>query len=323
MKYTVLGRTGLQVSRIAFGTWQLGGDWGPTDEAAATAAIRRAADQGVTLFDTAQAYGFGASERLLGTAITGLDRSSLVIATKGGLRPGKLGGGNRDSSPAWIRAGVEASLRALGTDYIDLYQVHWPDPAIPFADTAGALAKLVADGKIRHVGVSNFDAAQLAEFSATLPVESLQPPYHLFRRDIETEVLPYAAAHNIGVLVYGPLAHGLLTGHLSADTKFPPGDWRSRSDMFTGAGFQRNLRAVAELDRLAHDELGASVDQLATAWTLANPAVHVAIVGTRQAGHVDAAIAAADLQLDPGTLAAIDEIVRSAQDPTGPSADSA
>jgi hypothetical protein len=316
MKYTVLGRTGLQVSRIAFGTWQLGGDWGPTDEAAATAAIRRAADQGVTLFDTAQAYGFGASERLLAKAIAGLDRGSLVIATKGGLRPGQLGGGNRDSSPAWIRSGVEASLRALATDYIDLYQVHWPDQAVPFADTAGALAKLVADGKIRYVGVSNFDAGQMAEFSATLPVETLQPPYHLFRRDIETEVLPYAAAHDIGVLAYGTLAHGLLTGHLSADTKFAPGDWRGRSDMFTGAAFERNLRAVAELDRLAHNELGASVDQLATAWTLANPAVQVAIVGTRQAAHVDAAVAAADLHLDESVLAAIDEIVRSAQDPT-------
>ena len=116
MKYSTLGRTGLAVSRIAFGTWQLGGDWGPTDEAAATAAIRRAADQGVTLFDTAQAYGFGASERLLAKALAGLDRGSLVIATKGGLRPGQLGGGNRDSSPAWIRSGVEASLRALATD---------------------------------------------------------------------------------------------------------------------------------------------------------------------------------------------------------------
>jgi aryl-alcohol dehydrogenase-like predicted oxidoreductase len=217
---------------------------------------------------------------------------------------------------------VEQSLRALNTDYIDLYQVHWPDPAVPFADTAGALAKLIADGKIRHAGVSNFDADQMAEFSATLPVEALQPPYHLFRRDIETEVLPYVAAHDIGVLVYGPLAHGLLTGQLSADTKFAPGDWRGRSDMFTGAAFERNLRAVAKLDKLAHDELGASVDQLATAWTLANPAVHVAIIGTRQPAHVDAAIAAADLQLDRGTLATIDEIVRSAQGPTGPNTDS-
>jgi len=245
-----------------------------------------------------------------------------VIATKGGLRPGELGGGNRDSSPAWIRSGVESSLRALKTDYIDLYQVHWPDPAVPFADTADALAKLVADGTIRHVGVSNFDAAQMAEFSRTLPVETLQPPYHLFRRDIEAEILPFAAAHDIGVLVYGPLAHGLLTGHLLAGTKFAPDDWRSRSEMFTGAGFERNLQAVACLDKFAHDELGASVDQLATAWTLANTAVQVAIIGTRQAMHVDAAVAAADLQLDAGVLARIDEIMQSAGRTPEPSPDS-
>jgi aryl-alcohol dehydrogenase-like predicted oxidoreductase len=264
----------------------------------------------VTLFDTAQAYGFGASERLLAKALAGIDRSTLVIATKGGLRPGELGGGNRDSSPAWIRSGVEASLRALDTDYIDLYQVHWPDPATPFADTAGALAKLVADGKIRHAGVSNFDAAQMADFSAILPVETLQPPYHLFRRDIEAEILPYTTARDIGVLVYGPLAHGLLTGRLSAGTKFAAGDWRGHSAMFTGEGFARNLQTVARLDKLAHDELGASVDQLATAWTLANPAVQVAIVGTRQVAHVDAAVAAADLELDAAVLARIEEIMR-------------
>jgi aryl-alcohol dehydrogenase-like predicted oxidoreductase len=322
MKYTTLGRTGLKVSRIAFGTWQLGGEWGPTDEPAAIAAIRRAADQGVTLFDTAQAYGFGASERLLAKALTGLDRSAMVIATKGGLRPGDLGGANRDSSPAWIRAGVESSLRALNTDYIDLYQVHWPDSAVPFAETADTLAKLVADGKIRHVGVSNFDAAQMAEFGETLPVETLQPPYHLFRRDIEAEILPYTAAHDIGVLVYGPLAHGLLTGKLSAKTTFAPDDWRGRSEMFTGAVFERNLRTVAELDKLAHDELGASVDQLATAWTLANPAVQVAIIGTRQAAHIDAAVTAADLQLDTGMLGRIDDIMRSGQQTAGPSPDS-
>ena len=210
----------------------------------------------------------------------------------------------------------------LFRSYIDLYQVHWPDRAVPFAETADALAKLVADGKIRHVGVSNFDAAQMAEFSKTLPVETLQPPYHLFRRDIEAEILPYTAAHDIGVLVYGPLAHGLLTGHMTADTTFAPDDWRGRSDMFTGPGFERNLRTVAELDKLAHDELGASVDQLATAWTLANPAVQVAIIGTRRAAHVDAAVAAADLQLNARLLARIDEIMRSAQPTAGPSPDS-
>jgi hypothetical protein len=213
MKHTILGKSGLDVSRIAFGTWQLGGDWGPTDTVAAMEAIRRAADNGVTFFDTAQAYGFGQSEQLLAVALRHLPREQLVIATKGGLRPSGNGVA-RDASPAWIEKGVDASLRALGTEYIDLFQMHWPDPATPFEETAEALAKLIADGKIRHVGMSNFDVEQIETFSATLPVETLQPPYHLFRRDIEAEVLPYTAANDIGVLVYGPLAHGLLGGHL-------------------------------------------------------------------------------------------------------------
>jgi aryl-alcohol dehydrogenase-like predicted oxidoreductase len=322
MKYTTLGRTGLQVSRIAFGTWQLGGDWGPTDESDAITAIRRAADQGVTLFDTAQAYGFGASERLLAKALTGLDRSKLIIATKGGLRPGESGGVRRDSSPAWLQAGIESSLRALNTDYIDLYQVHWPDPAVPFADTAETLGKLIADGKIRHAGVSNFDAEQMAEFSAVLHVESLQPPYHLFRRDIEASILPYAAAHDIGVLVYGPLAHGLLSGAMTEATRFAPADWRSDSDMFTGNQFARNLQAVSKLARLAGGDLGVPVSRLAVAWTLANPAVHAAIVGTRNPGHVDDAIAAADLNLGIDLRDEIDGILTSASPTTGPTPDS-
>ena len=276
----------------------------------------------MTLFDTAQAYGFGASEQLLAKAVKSFDRDKLVIATKGGLRPGPVGGGNRDSSPAWIAAGVEASLRALRTDYIDLYQVHWPDPKVPFADTADQLAKLVADGKIRHVGVSNFDAVQMAEFSDTLPVETLQPPYHLFRREIEDSILPYTAANDIGVLVYGPLGHGLLGGHLTESTKFAPQDWRGRSEMFTGEGFARNLNAVRELEMLARKELGASVSQLAIAWTLANPAVHVAIIGTRSPGHIDDAIAAADLHLNRGELAQIDEVMRASQPTAGPAPES-
>jgi aryl-alcohol dehydrogenase-like predicted oxidoreductase len=276
----------------------------------------------VTLFDTAQAYGFGASERQLAKALTGLDRGKLVIATKGGLRPADWGGVRRDSSPAWIRTGVESSLRALDTEYIDLYQVHWPDPAVPFADTAETLAKLMADGKIRHVGVSNFDADQMAEFSAILPVETLQPPYHLFRRDIEASILPYAAAHDIGVLVYGPLAHGLLSGSMSEATRFAPEDWRSRSTMFTGHKFASDLRAVSELARIAGDDLGVPVSRLAVAWTLANPAVRTTIVGTRNPDHVDDAIAAADLEVGTELLARIDSIVKSAARTAGPTPDS-
>src|SRR5438270_4145426 len=156
MKQIRLGRSDLQVSRIAFGTWQLGGDWGSTDEKAAINAIKRAADRGINFFDTAQGYGFGASERLLAFALDGVPRERVIIATKGGLRP-TAHGPERDASPAWIRQGVEASLKAMRTDYIDLYQIHWPDPKVPFEATAGALAELKKAGTIRHVGVSNFD----------------------------------------------------------------------------------------------------------------------------------------------------------------------
>jgi aryl-alcohol dehydrogenase-like predicted oxidoreductase len=322
MKQTRLGRSELKVSPIAFGTWQLGGDWGATDEKAAVAAIRRAADSGINFFDTAQAYGFGASESLLAKALKGSFRDQFVIATKGGLRPTAGGGVDRDASPDWIRRGVDSSLKALGTDYIDLYQVHWPDPKVPFAETAGALADLKAAGKIRHVGVSNFDAAQMAEFSRTLAVDTLQPVYHMFRRDIEESVLQYTKANDIGVLVYGPLGHGLLSGALTPDPHFAPDDWRSRSDVFQGEPYRRNLRVVSALERFAQFELGTTVSRLAIAWVLANPAVQVAIVGTRNPKHIEDAIAAADIELDASALRRIDEIISDEVRVGGPSPES-
>jgi aryl-alcohol dehydrogenase-like predicted oxidoreductase len=318
MKYVTLGRSDLLVSRVAFGTWQLGGDWGPTDTDDAVLAIRRAANSGVNFFDTAQAYGFGASEELLATALRRMARRDLVIATKGGLR--REGAGVvRDASASAIREGVEASLRALETDYIDLYQVHWPDPKTPFEETAEVLGKLVADGKIRHVGVSNFDTKQMETFSEVLPVETLQPAYHIFRREIEDEILPYTRAHNIGVLVYGPLAHGLLGGNLRLDTRFARGDWRATSPVFRGEAYEHNLKKVFELQDFARRELGVTVGQLAVAWTLANPAVQVAIVGTRNPGHVQEALAAANLVLDEQTKSRIDDIIRDVVPVAGPS----
>ncbi|MEA2403392.1 MAG: hypothetical protein QOE08_39, partial [Thermoleophilaceae bacterium] len=248
-----LGRTGLQISPIAYGAWQLGGEWGEFDESEATAAVRHARELGVNLFDTAQAYGFGASERFLGRALRDvLDarRGDVVIATKGGLRLGQ-DGLVRDSSPAWLRRGVEESLRALGIDYIDLYQVHWPDPGVPFAETAGALDELVREGKIRHAGVSNFDANQLEEFSRTRPVETLQPPYSMLRREVEHDALPYCLEHDLGVLAYGALSHGLLTGGMDEKTTFAAGDWRADSPDFEGEAFARNVKIVRELRAFA------------------------------------------------------------------------
>jgi aryl-alcohol dehydrogenase-like predicted oxidoreductase len=320
MTTVALGMTRLEVFPIAFGAWQLSGEWGEFDEQQAIAAIRQARELGVNLFDTARGYGFGASEQMLGRALRDdLDRlrDEVVIATKGGLRMTDEGL-VRDASPRSLRSGLEDSLRSLGVDYIDIYQVHWPDPNVPFAETAAALEELVQEGKIRHVGVSNYDAAQMAEFTRIRPVETLQPPYHLFRRDIEAEVLPYAREHDVGVLVYGPLAHGLLTGSMDEHTTFAADDWRSQSGVFEGEAFRRNLEIVSELERFAVDELGTSIAQLAVAWTLANPAVHVAIVGARSPGHVEEGVAAAQLHLSEADLEQIERIMAGAVAIAGP-----
>jgi aryl-alcohol dehydrogenase-like predicted oxidoreductase len=320
MQTTTLGMTNLEVSRIAFGTWQLGGEWGQVDEGEAIAAVRRARSLGITFFDTAQAYGFGTSERMLGRALRDdLDhrRDEVVLATKGGLRP-EGDGMVRDSSPQWLREGVESSLHALEVDYIDLYQVHWPDPKVPFAETAGALQAMVDEGKIRHVGVSNYDVEELAEFARTRPVETIQPPYHLFRRDIEVDVLPFAREHDIGVLAYSPLAHGLLSGAYDEDTTFAADDWRNGSPLFSGEAFRRNLAVVSELKRFAA-EGDHKVGQLAVAWVLANPAVDVAIVGSRHPAHIEGPIGALDIQLEPDDLAEIDRIMAGAVTAAGPS----
>jgi len=304
-----LGMTRLDVSPIAFGAWQLGGEWGQFDADEAVAAIRHARGLGVNLFDTAQGYGFGASEQVLGQALRDdLDsrRDEVVLATKGGLRMTD-DGLVRDSSPEWLRTGVDDSLRALGVDQIDLYQVHWPDPAVPFAETAGALEELVQEGKISHVGVSNFDAEQMEAFSTVRPVETLQPPYHLFRRGIEGEVLPYCVEHNIGVLVYSPLGSGLLTGRMTGDTTFEEDDWRSRASAYTGAKLEQNLAVVAKLAEFAQQR-GLHISQLAIAWALAKPGVDVAIVGARSRVNIERSLAAADVELSDDDLAEIERI---------------
>jgi aryl-alcohol dehydrogenase-like predicted oxidoreductase len=320
VRYTRLGQTDLEVSRICFGTWQTGGDWGAVEEQEAVSAARTALDLGINFFDTAQAYGFGESERLLGRSLelgSATRRDEVVIATKGGLR---LEDGEmlRDSSREWLRAGVEQSLRELGTDYIDLYQVHWPDPGTPFERTAETLHELVGEGKIRYVGVSNFDADQMADFERTRKVDALQPPYHLFRREIEKEVLPYCREHGIGVLVYGPLAHGLLTGKFDTDTEFAEGDWRAGSSVFSGDEFEGNVQIVKELGRFA-EERGYTVGQLAIAWTLSDPAVDVAIVGARRPDHIRGTAPSGGIDLSPDDRGEIEEIIEGAVPVAGPS----
>jgi aryl-alcohol dehydrogenase-like predicted oxidoreductase len=320
MQQTRLGRTDLLVSRICFGTWQFGGDWGQVDRDEALAAIRSARKADINFFDTAQGYGFGQAEQILREGLGDelkKRRDDLVIATKGGLRPDgdDL---HRDSSPKWLRQGVEESLGHLGIDHIDIYQVHWPDSDTPFTETAGVLAELVREGKIRHVGVSNFDTAQMAELDRAITVETTQPPYHLFRRDFEREELPWCREHDVGVLVYGPLAHGLLSGRFEPGDTLPEDDWRSGTDLFSGDAFERNLEVVGRLGEMAEAH-GHTVAQLAVAWTLAQPGVHAAIVGARRPAHIEGTAAAADVALSESDLEEIDQIMADAVTVGGPS----
>jgi hypothetical protein len=220
-----------------------------------------------------------------------------------------------------LRLGVEQSLVAMGIDHIDLYQVHWPDPRVPLADTAGALLDLVDEGLIRHVGLSNFDVEQIAEFARGGAVETLQPPYHLFRQDAAKVLLPFCRQHDIGVLVYGALAHGLLSGALSETTMFAPDDWRRSNAMFQGEQFATNLAVVRELQTIAAD-LAISVSQLAVAWVLGNPAVDAAILGTRNARHITEIVAAAGVMLDVETRARIDAAVTHGVPVGGPAPES-
>jgi aryl-alcohol dehydrogenase-like predicted oxidoreductase len=318
MRRVRLGQTGLEVSAVAFGTWAFGGEWGKADLDESRDAIHYALSLGINLFDTAQGYGFGAAEELLGATLRQrADRDDVIIATKGGLR---MDGDRlvRDAGRAWLRAGVESSLRHLGTDYIDIYQVHWPDTRTPPAETAGALEELVAEGKIRHVGVSNYDVGEMKTFEQFGRLETVQPPYHMFRRDVETTVLPYASERDIGVLAYGPLAHGLLSGRMSAGaTTFKPDDWRSTSPDFAGETFRRNLAVVQRLGELAQQR-DITVGQLAVAWTLANPAVDVAIVGARRLAQLAETAAAVDIELSTTEMKEIDEILRDAAPVQGP-----
>jgi aryl-alcohol dehydrogenase-like predicted oxidoreductase len=319
MDKVILGRSGLKVSPICFGTWELGGEWGVYDDKAATKAIHRARELGINFFDTAQGYGFGESERVLGRALAddlGAHRDEVAIATKGGLRQhaGRL---VRDSSREWIKDGVDASLRALNVDFIDLYQIHWPDPKTPFEETAGTLAELVEAGKIRHAGVSNFDTHQMETFAKHGPLETLQPPYDMFRRSIEDAVLPYCQIHDIGVLAYGPLAHGLLTGAMNHSTVFASDDWRSHSSDFVGKPFDRHLAVVDQLKTFAGSR-DLSLPALAVAWVLANPAVDAAIVGTRNPEHLEDIVRAADVMPARSYLSAIDTILTGSTSMQGP-----
>src|SRR6266404_4675625 len=245
--------TQLRVSRVALGTWAMGGwMWGGTDKREAVATIRAALEQGINLIDTAPVYGFGVSEEIVGKAVGKRLRSRAVIATKVGLewRDGKV---YRNATRDRIMQEIDQSLRSLHTDYIFIYQVHWPDPLVPVEETAEAMRMLHDQGKIRAIGVSNFSVAQMERFRAVAPLHVLQPPYNLFERAIESDILPYCRAHNIATLGYGALCRGLLSGRMRAETVFEGDDLRRVDPKFQPPRFAQYLEAVRQLDQFAQD----------------------------------------------------------------------
>jgi aryl-alcohol dehydrogenase-like predicted oxidoreductase len=319
MEYRRLGNTDLKLSEIGFGCWAMGGGWGQTDDRESIAAVRRALDLGINFFDTADIYGFGYSEEVLSEAL-GSRRNEVIVATKGGLAWDEHGCIFRSSSRYHIMQAVEESLKRLKTSYIDLYQIHWPDWHTPFEVTMKVLDDLIKSGKVRYVGVSNFTVKQMKECMKVRPVHSLQPPYNMLMRDIEKGELPFCRRNGIGVVAYGPLAYGLLTGKFTNDTKFPkadwrsgelfpdPGDWQRHIDLFHGKQFGRNLKVVEKLKKIAARR-EKTVGQLAIAWILSNPAVTSAIVGAKRPSQLEENIGGVGWEITKEELLRIDEIL--------------
>lgn len=328
MEYRHMGTSDLEVSVIGFGCWEMGGGYGHFETSEVIAAIDRALDLGITLFDTARGYGTGASEELLGRGL-GARRQEAIVVTKGALptregqmddKPTRPGlprfNPNRDARYASVIADCEASLKSLGTDYVDLYLIHWPDPETAFEETARALQDLLAAGKARYVGVSNYEARQLREACGMAPLVANQVGYNLFDRRWEYEMMPTARELGVGIMSYGPLAHGLLTGTFNAETTFEEGDWRrSRpifgQTLFSADNFGPNLQVVDQLKQVAA-QLETTLPRLALAWVLSNELVAVALSGTRRPAELDENVGALDVALTPEIQREIAEIMTGA-----------
>ncbi len=310
------GKTGMQITPVGFGAWAVGGNdwkfgWGAQDDDASIAAIRKALDLGINWIDTAAAYGFGHSEEVVARALDGIREKPLVF-TKCGLVPSGDGdGGTRENiTRASLVRECEASLRRLRVEAIDLYQIHWPTDEIADIDEGwAAMLELKTAGKVRHVGVSNFDVAELERAEKLGPVETLQPPYSLVKRDVENEILPYCERHDIGVIVYAPMQSGLLTGSMTAEraAALPKDDWRSRNPEFRQPKLAENLALVERLQTVGARH-GRSPGETAIAWTLHNSAVTAAIVGGRSADQVAGMIGAASFRLSDGEVAEIEKV---------------
>jgi len=309
-----LGWTDLELTTIGFGTWALGGSgwkfaWGPQDDNESVAAIRRGLELGINWIDTAFVYGLGHAEEVVGRAIKGLKIRPL-IATKCG-RHGKPGGDiYGDLRPPSVREECENSLRRLGVDCIDLYQIHWPDPDGQLEDGWGEIARLVKEGKIRYAGVSNFSVSQMERVNRIHPLASSQPPYSMLKRDVEAEVLPFCKARRIGVVGYGPMQEGLLTGTFTKEraASLPQDDFRCRNPYFTEPQLCVHLETVARLKELAAKEK-LTCGQLAIAWVLRREEVSSAIVGARRPSQIEETYKAGDVVLSSAVLQEIEKLL--------------
>ncbi|MGH7206692.1 MAG: aldo/keto reductase [Nitrospiraceae bacterium] len=311
MEYRELGSTGLKPSVIGLGTWVMGGwMWGGAEDRESLATIRRAIDLGVNLIDTAPIYGHGRSEELVGRAVADSDRREyLILATKVGLEwnPEKTRVW-RNASRTRISQEIEDSLRRLRTDYIDIYQMHWPDRNTPFEETMEALLDLQRQGKIRFIGLSNFDEAQIERCLAVGPVHVLQPPYNLFERGIEEAMLPYCISKRIGTLIYGPLCRGLLSGKYRGHETFGNGDVREMDPKFKGEAFHRYVACVERLRTVA-TPYGKTVGQMAIRWCLDQPGVTVALCGARRPEQIEDNAGGAGWSLSPTEEEAMNRVL--------------
>jgi aryl-alcohol dehydrogenase-like predicted oxidoreductase len=320
MEYVAIGDTGIRASRVGLGTWSIGGwMWGGTEESEAIATIHAALDLGINLLDTAAVYGYGNSEEIVGKALLGGRRAKAIVATKATLDWTDDGKVFRNGTKARIEKEVDDSLRRLQTDVIDIYQVHWPDPLVPIEETAGAMKALLDAGKIRAIGVSNYSVEQMARFAAVAPLHTTQPPYNLFERDAERDVLPYGAQHGVVGLTYGALCRGLLSGRMSTERAFSGDDLRLNDPKFQEPRFSQYLRAVERLDTLARERFGKRVIDLAVRWLLEKPGVGVALWGARKPSQLDDVAGTMGFSIDPATMLEIERIVdECVTDPVGP-----
>ncbi len=309
MRLRQIATTDIYVSSVAMGCWPIAGITSPgVTEQDSLATLQAAFDSGINFFDTAYCYGYdGESERLVGRAL-GRIRRSVVIATKGGLEWSSDRTQVRDARPERLRRQCDESLRRLGTEHIDLYYLHAPDPQVPITESARAFAELRASGKVRAVGVSNCNLEQIEQFSRVCPIDAIQPYYNMLQREIETDVLPWCVENNVSVMVYWPLLKGLLAGRMSRDHVFDAKDSRLKYPMFQGSEWQKNQDFVDLLRPIA-DECGRSVSQLVINWTIQRPGITVALCGAKRPEQICENAAAMTWSLSDKQLARIERAI--------------